>query len=106
MKLRKEKGFVPTQLLAFGPPRDIFSIDEWEEEVDRQKLLAAVGLLRRWDGRTWGWSMAVRTKEDGNESEQVWHWSSSGNFMESKHTGVVDFDRAWAEVTGSKRRAS
>jgi hypothetical protein len=105
MKLRKEKDFVPTLLLVFGPPRVVFSMDEWEEEVDRQKLLAAVGLLRRWDGRTWGWSMAVRAKEDGREGKQVWHWSSSGNFMESKHVGVEDFERAWAEVTG-KRRAS
>lgn len=102
MKLQKEKGFVPTQLLAFGPPRLVFGMDEWEEEVDRQKLLVAVGLLRRWDERTWGWSMAVRSDD---ETKQVWHWSSSGNFMESKHTGVEDFERAWADVT-SKRRAS
>jgi len=101
--MEKEKS--PSVLLAFGPPRRVFSMNDWEEEVDRQKLLAAVGLLRRFDGRTWGWSVALRAKEDEDEQdeeEQEWHWSSSGNYMPSKHTGIEDFERAWAEVTGRR----
>lgn len=81
-------------------------MDEWEQEVDRQKLLAAVGLLRRFDGRTWGWSMAVRTNEDKSKDEQVWLWRTSGGYSESKHMGIEDFERAWADVVASRRLLS
>lgn len=38
-----------------GPPRRVFSVDEWCKEVDRQKRLVKSGDLRRQGGMTYAW---------------------------------------------------